>query len=174
MNTWAAWKAAVMPPTSGGPFACAPGAGLSVENPVGGVTNFKAMADATGGALTALEAVAAPGEGPPLHVHHSQDELIYTVEGCFRVRLGDELFDAPAGSFIFIPRGTAHTWRNIGDAPARFFAALIPAAPEFEQFFVRYAALERHERGVSAFARVAEETQGMQVVGPPLAQTHAS
>ncbi|HKP74008.1 MAG TPA: phage tail sheath C-terminal domain-containing protein [Longimicrobiaceae bacterium] len=40
------------------PFTVAPGEGLSVENPVGGVTTFKGMTDATGGALTALEGVA--------------------------------------------------------------------------------------------------------------------
>ena len=151
------------------PFAVAPDQGLSVENPTGGVTTFKAMVDASGGALTALEGLAAPGEGPPLHVHRNQDELIYTLEGRFSIRLGDQLLDAPAGSFIFIPRGTPHTWRNSGDTPARFFAALMPGATEFEQFFVRYAALPPHERGVSAFARLADETQAMEVVGPPLA-----
>jgi hypothetical protein len=101
-------------------------------------------------------------------VHRSQDELIYTLEGSYRVKLGDQLFDAPAGSFIFIPRGTAHTWQNIGDSTARFFAALMPAAPEFEQFFVRFAELPLDERGVAAFARLTEETHSMEVVGPRL------
>src|SRR5690349_17423217 len=120
------------------PFAVEPGGGLSVENPVGGITTFTAMTETTGGALTALEGVAAPGEGPPLHLHRTQDELIYTLEGRFHIKVGDELHDAAPGTFVFIPRGVAHTWRNIGDAPARFFAALMPAATEFEQFFVRY------------------------------------
>lgn len=151
------------------PFAVEPGGGLAIENPVGGVTTFKSMADATGGALTALEGVAAPGEGPPLHVHRGQDELIYTLEGRFDIRVGDEVHDARPGSFVFIPRGTPHTWRNVGDAPGRFFAALMPAATEFEQFFVRYAELSPDQRDAGAFARVAAETQGMEVIGPPLA-----
>lgn len=151
------------------PFALRPGEGFAVENPTGAVMTFKATADACGGALTAIESTAAPGEGPPLHVHPSQDELIYTLEGTYRVKLGDQLFDAPAGSFVFIPRGTAHTWQNIGDSMARFFAALLPAAPGFEQFFVRFAALPLDERGdVAAFARLTEETHAMEVVGPPL------
>src|SRR4051794_40777926 len=154
------------------PFAVAPGEGLSVENPVGGVTTFKSMADASGGALTALEGVAAPGEGPPLHLHRGQDELIYTLDGQFRVRLGDQVLDAPGGSFFFIPRGTPHTWQNVGEARGRFLAALMPASVEFEQFFVRYAELPPHERDGSAFARMADATQGMEVVGPPLAQSH--
>jgi quercetin dioxygenase-like cupin family protein len=150
------------------PFAFAPGEGFAVENPTGAVTTFKATADACGGALTAIEGAAAPGEGPPLHVHRSQDELIYTLEGTVRVKLGDQLFDAPVGSFIFIPRGTAHTWQNIGDTTARLFATLMPAAPEFEQFFMRFAELPLDERSVAAFARLAEETHAMEVVGPPL------
>jgi quercetin dioxygenase-like cupin family protein len=161
-----------MPDQSAEPFAVAPGAGLSVENPTGDVTTFKATADVSGAALTVVEGSAAPGQGPPLHVHRDQDELIYTLEGRFRIRLGDELHDAPAGSFVFIPRGSPHTWQNIGDTRARFLAALMPAAPEFEQFFVRYAELPREERGVDAFARLAGEMQAMDVVGPPLAQSH--
>jgi quercetin dioxygenase-like cupin family protein len=165
---------AAMPQSLAEAFAVAPGDGLSVENPTGGMTTFKAMADVSGGILTALEGIAAPGQGPPLHVHGGQDELIYALEGRLRVRLGDELRDAPAGSFFFIPRGTPHTWQNVGDVSARFFAALMPAATEFEQFFMRYADLPRHERATAAFARLADETQGMEVVGPPLAQSHPS
>jgi quercetin dioxygenase-like cupin family protein len=156
------------------PFAVAPGQGLIVENPTGAHTTFQAMADATAGSLTAIQGEAAPGEGPPLHVHPDQHELIYTVEGHYRVRLGDAQFDAPPGSFFFIPRGTAHTWQNVGTTPARFFAAMIPASPEFEQFFLRYAQLPPHERGTAAFARLADETQGMKVVGPPLAEGSSS
>ncbi len=63
---------------------------------------------------------------------------MYTLEGRYRVQLGDAQFDAPPGSFIFIPGGTPHTWQNVSDTPARFFAAFTPAAPQFEQFFVRY------------------------------------
>jgi hypothetical protein len=51
---------------------------------------------------------------------------------------------------------------------------MIPPSPEFEQFFVRYAELPPHERGVAAFVRLADETQGPKVVGPPLAQTSSS
>jgi quercetin dioxygenase-like cupin family protein len=150
------------------PFAIAPGQGLSVENPAGGILTFKAMADASGGCVTALDTVAAAGEGPPLHVHRDQDELIYILDGRFRVRLADELVDAPQGTFVFIPRGTPHTWQNVGAAPARFFAAMTPASKGFEEFFVRWAALARDERGLDAFARLGRETQGLDAIGPPL------
>lgn len=148
----------------------APGEGLSVENPTGGTVTFKITSDESGGALTAIEGTAAPREGPPLHVH-DQDEVIYTLDGTYRVKLGDTLREVPPRSFVFIPRGTPHTWQNVGSETARFFATLMPATTAFEQFFRRYAQLPARERGVEAFARLAAETKAFEVVGPPLAQS---
>jgi quercetin dioxygenase-like cupin family protein len=151
----------------------APGHGLSVENPVGGILTFKITSDESNGALTAIETVAAPGEGPPLHVH-DQDEVIYTVEGAFRVKLGDTIHDAPPLSFVYIPGGTPHTWQNMGNEPARFFATVMPATAAFELFFRRYAQLPADERGVDAFERLAAETKAFRVVGAPLAVSDPS
>jgi len=148
----------------------APGEGLSIDNPVGGVFTFKITSDESDGALTAIETFVVRQEGPPLHVH-DQDELIYTLAGSLRVKVGDTLREAPAGSFIFIPRGTPHTWQNIGAEPLRFFATIMPAAVAFEEFFKRYAQLPPAARGVEAFARVAAETSAFEVVGPPLAES---
>ena len=155
------------------PFALVPGEGLSVDNPVGGVLTFKATSDQSGGGLTAIDTVAAPGEGPPLHVHRDEDEFIYILEGTFKVKLADELVEAAPGSFVFIPRGTPHTWQNISHAPARFFAGVMPAAIAFEEFFTRYAQLPAEERGTESFARLAAETKAFEVLGPPLAQSQA-
>jgi quercetin dioxygenase-like cupin family protein len=154
------------------PFALAPSDGKRVENPTGGVTTFKAVGHQSGGGLTVIEGVSAPGEGPPLHVHREQDEFIYTLEGTFRVRLGDDLIEALPGSFVFIPRNTSHTWQNIGDGLARFVATLTPASIEFEEFFLRYANLPPGERDDEAFGRLAAEMGAMEVSGPPLAQSH--
>ena len=148
----------------------APGEGLSVENPVGGILTFKITSDESEGALTAIETFVVRQEGPPLHVH-DQDEVIYTLAGSLRIKLGDSLRGAPPGSFVFIPRGTPHTWQNVGAEPLRFFATIMPAATAFEEFFKRYAQLPAEERGVEAFARLAAETKAFEVVGPPLAES---
>jgi hypothetical protein len=65
---------------------------------------------------------------------------------------GDTLREAPAGSFVFTPRGTPHIWQNVGAEPLRFFATIMPAAVAFEEFFKRYAQLpaEERRRGVRA------------------------
>jgi quercetin dioxygenase-like cupin family protein len=148
----------------------APGEGLSFENPTGGTVTFKLTSHESGGALTAIEGTAEPYEGPPLHVH-DQDEVIYTLDGTYRVKLGDTLREVPPRSVVFIPRGTPHTWQNIGAELARFFVTLMPATTQFEQFFRRYAQLPADERGVEAFARLAAETEAFRVVGPPLSQS---
>ena len=152
------------------PVVVAAGAGLSVENPVGGVLTFSATSDETGGAVTSLETIAAPGEGPPLHVH-AEDELIYVLEGIFRIKLGDAIHELAPGAVVFIPNGTPHTWQNIGSRPARFFATITPGATAFEEFFRRYARLPVDHRNVEAFARLAIETGAFQVLGPPLAES---
>ena len=105
-------------------------------------------------------------------MHREQDEFIYTLDGTFRVRLGDDLIDLLPGSFVFIPRNTPHTWQNVGDEPSRFVATLTPASVEFEEFFQRYGELLPEERGIEAFSRLAAETGAMEVLGPPLAQSH--
>lgn len=149
------------------PYALGPGEGTAVENPVSTLI-FKATGAQTGGSMTAIDTVVGPGDGPPLHVHPEQDEFIYVLDGTFTVRLAEELIDAETGSFIFIPRGTPHTWKNAGDVPARFCAGFVPAAPAFEDWFTRYAELPSEQRGIEAFARLAAETQPFEVLGPPL------
>jgi quercetin dioxygenase-like cupin family protein len=130
---------------------------------------FLVTAARSNGAITAVETTATIGEGPPLHVHRGEDELIYVLDGRFQIKLDGELLDAPAGSCVFVPRGTSHTWQALGDPTSRMLAAVLPAAVGFEQLFVRYAALAPAERGPAAFHRLARETRALEVVGPSLA-----
>jgi quercetin dioxygenase-like cupin family protein len=147
-----------------------PGEGLSVENPMGGLLTFKITSGESDGGLTAIETFVVEQAGRPLHVH-GQDEMIYVLAGSLRVKLGETLREASAGSFVFIPHGTAHAWQNLGPEPLRFLATITPASPAFEEFFRRYAQLPAEERGVEAFARLAAQTKAFDVVGPPLAES---
>lgn len=142
-----------------------PGEGGAVVNPLGGQVAFKVRGEQTDGSLTAFETVVASGEGPPLHKHANEDESLYVIDGEVRFKLGDELQSAPVGSFVFIPRGTPHTFQNVGDEPARMLIHFTPSG--MERFFDRFAALDASEPG--AFERIGAEV-GMDVVGPPLAE----
>src|SRR5260370_1921938 len=150
------------------PFALAPGAGSSVRNPVGGQVVFKLRGEQSEGAMSVMETVAAPEEGPPLHFHQLNAEWICVVEGEMRLRLAEDVVPAPAGSFAFIPRGTAHTWQNVGREPAVLLAMIAPAG--LERFFERYAELTKGADNLDTFRALSAEA-GMAIVGPPLAAT---
>ncbi len=56
----------------------------------------------------------------PRHVHRSDDEAWYVLEGTLRVQVGKDEVEARAGSGVFVPRGTAHTYWNPGPGPVRY------------------------------------------------------
>lgn len=97
---------------------------------VGDTLTFKATADTTGGALTAIECEAAPGGGPPPHIHDNEDEAFYVLEGEFEILLGEELVHVGPGDFAFAPRGTVHRFANIGDTPGRILILFTPGGLE--------------------------------------------
>jgi quercetin dioxygenase-like cupin family protein len=152
------------------PFVSVPEAGRALDTPAGPLIAFNAYDEQTGGALTAFESDAAPGEGPPFHLHVRENETIYVLEGRLRVRLGEAVHEAPAGSLVFMPRGVPHAWQNEGQNRARILVVFTPASPGMERFFERAAELPDDMRA-GAFETLAGDA-GMEVLGPPLAQSH--
>ena len=56
-----------------------------------------------------------PGQGTPKHVHPREDELFFVVEGQVSMAVGDQEFQAAAGSLITAPASVPHDLRNTGD-----------------------------------------------------------
>ncbi len=144
-----------------------PGEGQTVANPAGGGLTYKARSAQTGGALTAWESTAAPGEGPPLHRHVDEDEFMYVLEGRLRLRLEETDHTASAASFVFIPRGVPHAWQDAGEGRARNLFVFTPGSPGMERFFERSAQLPEDTRMAEAFKALANDA-GMEVLGPAL------
>jgi quercetin dioxygenase-like cupin family protein len=149
-----------------GPLSVGPGEGPTIEGPAGGPLTFKVRGEQTEGRLTVFENVIAPGDGPPAHLHEAQDESWYVLEGELRFKLGSEMHSAPAGSFVFVPRGTVHAFQNVGEAPARILVIFNPSG--MESFFDRFAKLSAGPVDTSVFRELGAAV-GMEVVGPPLA-----
>jgi Cupin domain len=93
--------------------------------------------------------------------------VIYLLDGTLRVRLADQVEEAPTGAFVFIPRGTPHTWEALGDKAVRFLAVIAPAG--LESFFDSTAAAGGGQAG-DAFGRFGGDD--LRVLGPPLAVSH--
>jgi quercetin dioxygenase-like cupin family protein len=151
------------------PLRVGPGEGATIQGPAGGPLTFKVRGEQTGGSLTAFENVIAPGDGPPLHRHQDEDEAWYVLEGALRFRLDAQLADAPAGTFVFVPRGVPHCFQNAGEQPARVLILFTPSG--MERFFDRFAELPDGPVDPAAFGSIGSAV-GMDVLGPPLAQSH--
>lgn len=81
------------------------------------------------GAVAAFEDIAAPGVGPPRHIHHLQDETFLFLEGQFDVEIDGVLHHFGSGDMAFVPKGTVHAFRNAGETTARVREAP-PAFPQ--------------------------------------------
>jgi hypothetical protein len=64
--------------------------------------------------------------GPLPHIHHHHDEAFYILEGELTVGVGSQTITAPAGSFVFVPRGTVHQPANHSEQAARFLLIFSP------------------------------------------------
>jgi uncharacterized cupin superfamily protein len=94
--------------------------GKSASGPVVARTG-DAPISAAGGSLVVHEWTGGP---PWLHVHRSDDEAWHVLEGSLRFKFVDGELDAPAGTTVFVPAGTAHTyWEN---EPSRYLMVLTP------------------------------------------------
>src|SRR5215203_2985339 len=78
-----------------------------------------------------------PGTGPPPHLHRSQDETHYILEGEFEFVLGERKVDAGAGSVVYVPRTTVHAFTNTGTDKGKILFINTPAGP-LEQFLVEF------------------------------------
>jgi len=148
-------------------LAVGPDEGQRLRGPLSGDVTFIVRGEQTNGALTALEVGNPPGEGPPLHVHGREDETVYVLSGDHRFRLGDVVRAMPAGSFVFIPHGVPHCFQNVGEDEGRMLVTFAPAG--MERFFERLSHMSAFDP--DEFRAAATES-GMEVVGPPLAQSH--
>jgi quercetin dioxygenase-like cupin family protein len=99
---------------------------------LGTLMTVKAGGAQTGGVLTLIEQLAPAGFAPPPHVHQTDDEAFYILDGELRVTCGDQSWNGPPGSFVFLPKGVPHTLVVVGDRPARLLQITAPA--QFERF----------------------------------------
>jgi quercetin dioxygenase-like cupin family protein len=82
--------------------------------PIWFIDNFLTlkMRKADGAAYGLIEARLPKGSETPFHRHHDEDEAFYVLEGQLTVFLeGGRTVVARPGSFVHLPKGTAHGFR---------------------------------------------------------------
>ncbi len=88
---------------------------------------------ASGGIVGMFEGTVPAGEGPPIHIHHNEDEVIHVLAGEYQFWLDGAISRAGPGTSIFLPRGVPHTFRIVSKMPGRNVTVLTPGG--FETFF---------------------------------------
>jgi mannose-6-phosphate isomerase-like protein (cupin superfamily) len=89
----------------------------------------------TRGTLGLAEFEVAPQglHTPPPHIHRAHEEGFYVLEGELEFQVGTETVRAGPGTFVMVPIGVPHTFRNPTGKPARFLATLTP--PRYLDYF---------------------------------------
>ena len=132
----------------------------------------KASSENTDGRVAVIEHLGPRGAGSPLHVHSREDEWFYVTDGELTFWVGGEVIEAPAGSFVYGPRGIPHTF-EVASEEARF---LLVAEPAGFEGFLRGVAQPAKELTIPtppseppdpAQLATAAAEYGVEIVGPP-------
>ncbi len=127
------------------------------------VIDFKVVpADAHG--LLVLENTFHTKGGPARHLHHSQDEWFYIVEGTFVIEVGQQRYTLQPGDSLLAPREVPHVWAHIGDARGRILVTFMPAG-KMEAFFREVTKANAMPPQDPALW----QAHDMELLGPPLA-----
>ena len=98
------------------------------------LATVKAGSEQTHGSFTFIEFLLPPDFGPPIHIHHREDEAWYVLEGEVTFTCGDKVLTATPGSLMMAPRDIPHTFQTWTKGPARFRQVTTPA--QFENLAV--------------------------------------
>lgn len=126
---------------------------------------WKATAEATTGRYEQAVTITLPQVGPPEHTH-LQEELLYILEGTYRVKLGEHVFIASVGTTIRIPGGVSHAWRSL--TMGRMLVTFLPGGLRgfFEGMRPLYLAPQLDMQALTALG----VRYGLVVIGPPLTE----
>ncbi len=144
----------------------AAGEGLRLQSGPGRDLIFKVTGEDTGGAFDYFMVEVAPRGGPPLHVHHKQEETIHVLKGQFKIRVGEETYYLKEGDFAYMPSQLPHAFLNLTDQPAEIIVVYTPGGGH--KFYEEFGPVSRS--GTADRKIIAElfEKYDMTLLGAPL------
>jgi mannose-6-phosphate isomerase-like protein (cupin superfamily) len=128
---------------------------------------WKTTGETTNGVVDTWFEVVPPAAGPPEHLHTNFDECFWIVKGTFLIKVAGTTSKASEGAWIFVPRGTAHTFRNVGTENGQLLILALPAA-KVRQYFEETTALLRSQPVDEQALHRVTERYGVILLGPPL------
>lgn len=98
----------------------------------------------TNGTLAVVESHDQPGDGPPPHIHHREDETFQILEGEYEFSVAGKTVSAKKGDTLFAPRNIPHTYRCVGANGGKLSVIITPSG--FEKFFEEIGAMTPQEQ----------------------------
>lgn len=144
----------------------APEEGLRLQSGPGRDLIFKVTGEDTGGAFDYFIVQVAPKGGPPLHVHHKQEETVQVVKGRFKVRIGEEIFYLEEGGFAYLPSKVPHAFLNLTDDAAELIVVYTPGGGH--KFYQEFGPISRNGPPDRAVFGALFAKYDMTLLGPPL------
>ena len=86
----------------------------------------KATTESTGGAYSLCHQFSPPGSATPYHVHHTEDEAFYILQGESIFTCDGKKMVAGPGTYIFLPRQIPHGIRVTGSIPTEMLIFVMP------------------------------------------------
>jgi quercetin dioxygenase-like cupin family protein len=148
------------------PKVLGPGEGLRLQSGPGRDLVFKVTGEDTGGAFDYFIVEVAPKGGPPLHVHHEQEETIHVLKGRYKIRIGDEIFFCEEGGFAYLPSTVPHAFLNLTDEPGEVVVVYTPGGGH--TFYEELGPMSRGSHPDPGAIAALFEKHGMTLLGPPL------
>jgi len=144
----------------------APDEGLRLQSGPGRDLIFKVTGEETGGAFDYFIVEVAPKGGPPLHVHHRQEETIHVLKGRCKIQIGEEVFTCEERGFAYLPSNVPHAFLNLTDEPGEVIVVYTPGGGH--KFYEELGPLSRSETPDRAAIAALFEKYDMTLLGPPL------
>ena len=91
---------------------------------------YLATGGQTDGGYFLVEATVPPGGGPPFHIQTQEEEAFYILEGELSFYGDEGEIEAGPGTYLNIPKGAKHRFRNNGETTARMLFFFTPAGIE--------------------------------------------
>jgi len=154
------------PPARAQRTVLAAGEGLRLRSGPGRDLIFKLTGEDTNGGLDYFIVEVAPRGGPPLHVHHSQDETIHVLKGRYKVRIGEDIFVVEEGGFAYLPAEVPHAFLNLTDEPGEVIVVYVPGGGH--NFYAEMGPLARAEKPDRSAIAAVFTKYGMTLLGGPL------
>lgn len=100
----------------------------------GDIYTIKTSGRETGGAYSVMEAIIPAQKGPPPHRHSREEESFFVLEGELEFFADGVRSVGGAGTWVTLPRGSLHYFKNIGQTPAKMLILAVPAG--LEDYFI--------------------------------------